>query len=390
MSLLQSGKSYLLVAWLSLGCSSSPSAADYSGVAYPNHRPTFELGGRRLGYVANRKSDSVSVLDLDAMTLLGNVLVGRDPVDIDGPRHVVIDSAAGLAYLALSYPYSQPGPHEISSGATQRSGYVEALNLLDLSEAGDLRVDPNATEIAFSPASGGLAVAHFDINLALQADVASRRANLVLVEPAAAIATGSAAPRRVPVCAAPAAVAFDAEGGRVFVACTGEDSLTVVDRRTDVVLSRVPAGSAVVNKPYALVADPARARLLVSNQVAFAVSIFDMNDAPNLLSTLTVPGLPMFPAWVSDTTVVVPFQGPSGAALFDARTGEQLVQVEYSDADCMNPAEFSQTSDFRLRLVCEGDHYGPGAVVLVDPESLAIKSTVSVEIYPERMGIVEP
>ena len=390
MSLLQSGKSYLLVAWLSLGCSSSPSAADYSGVAYPNHRPTFELAGRRLGYVANRKSDSVSVLDLDAMTLLGNVQVGRDPVDIDGPRHVVIDPVAGLAYLALSYPYSQPGPHELSAGATQRSGYVEALNLLDLSEAGELRVDPNATEIAFSPASGGLAVAHFDINLALQADAASRRANLVLVEPAAAITTDSAAPRRVPVCAAPAAIAFDAEGGRVFVACTGEDSLTVVDSRTGVVLSRVPAGSAVVNKPYALVADPARARLLVSNQVAFAVSIFDMNDAPNLLTTLNVPGLPMFPAWVSDTTVVVPFQGPSGAALFDARTGEQLVQVEYSDADCMNPAEFSQSSDLRLRLVCEGDHYGPGAVVEIDPESLAIKSTVSVEIYPERMGMVEP
>jgi hypothetical protein len=318
------------------------------------------------------------------------VQVGRDPVDIDGPRHVVIDSVGGLAYLALSYPYSQPGPHELASGATQRAGYVEALKLSDLSRAGELRVDPNATEVAFSKATGGLAVAHFDINLALQADVVSRRANLVLVEPADAITAGSAAPRRVSVCAAPAAIAFDGEGERVFVACAGEDSLTVVDSRTDAVLSRVPAGSAVVNKPYALVADPARARLLVSNQVAFAVSIFDMNDVPNLLSTLNVPGLPMFPAWVSDTAVVVPFQGPSGAALFDARTGEQLVQIEYSDADCMNPAEFSLTSDFRLRLVCEGDHYGPGAVVLVDPESLAIKSTVSVEVYPERMGIVEP
>ena len=56
----------------------------------------------------------------------------------------------------------------------------------------------------------------------------------------------------------------------------------------------------------------------------------------------------------------------------------------------MNPAEFSTTGDGRLRLVCEGDQYGPGAVVELDPSTLALQASVSVGIYPERMAISEP
>jgi hypothetical protein len=47
-----------------------PSTGDDTGVAFPHRRPTFESAGRRLGYGRNRNSDTVSVLDLDAMTLL--------------------------------------------------------------------------------------------------------------------------------------------------------------------------------------------------------------------------------------------------------------------------------------------------------------------------------
>lgn len=391
MSLQQGCQQCLLatVAVLVMGCSSSSRDGE-TGEAYPNRGPTFEARGRRLGYVANRNSDTVSVLDLDAMTLLGSVPVGRGPVDIDGPRHVVIDADRGLGYVALSYPFSVQSPHVLSQGGTQRSGYVEALNLLDLSEAGELRVDPNATDVAFSPRSGRLAVSHMDLFLALASDPDARRANLVLVDPASAIAARTATANRVKLCSAPASIAFDGEGARLFVACTGEDTVSVVDSQSGNVLSSVPAGAAVVNKPYALVTDPARDRLFVANQVSYAVSVFDMNDSPNLLNTLHVLGVPMFPALVSDTVLAVPFQNPSGASLFDLDTGEELVQVAFSETECANPAEFSLTRDSRLRLVCEGDHYRPGAVVELDPETLAITARVTVELYPERMGILEP
>jgi YVTN family beta-propeller protein len=381
----------VLAATLAVACSGSEINGDDSLVAFPSRRPTFEPAGRRLGYVANRNSDTVSVLDLDAMTLLGSVPIGRGPVDIDGPRHLVLDAAEGLAYVALSYPFANESVHALSQGGTQRSGYVQALNLLDLSIAGELRVDPAAADIAFSQASGRLAVSHFDLFRALNSDAEARRANLVLIDPASAITKGNADLRRLPLCAAPAAIAFDADGARVFVACTGEDSIAVVDSASGDVLSRVPAGEAAVNKPYALVTDPTRDRLLVSNQVSFSVSVFDLGDTPNLLKTLArTSGVPMFAALLSESTLVVPFQAPNGAALFDLTTGEQLLELQYSDADCTNPAEFSVSGDSRLRLVCEGDHYRPGAVVEVDPNTLQIISSVSVELYPERMSVLEP
>jgi YVTN family beta-propeller protein len=391
LSLLRSCEKRLLlvIAMVACACSSSSEDGDYSGVAYPSQGPSFEPAGRRLGYVANRNSDTVSVLDLDAMTLLGTVPVGRDPVDIDGPKHVVVDAADGLAYVVLSYPFSIPSPHAMTTQAP-RSGYVEALDLSDLSIAGDLRVDANAGDVAFSPASGKLAVSHYDLPRALLGDLDARRANVVFVDPASAIATGEATANRVLVCAAPANIAFNADGSRVFVACTGEDSVVVVDSESQAVLSRVPAGNLAVNKPYALVGDSIRQRVLVSNQVAATVSVFDMSDTPNVVSTLSVPGTPFFATWLSDSTVAVPFQAPNGVALFDVTSGELTLQVQYSDADCLNPAELSTTSDSRLRLVCSGDQYNPGAVVELDPVTLALLSSVAVGIYPERMSSFEP
>lgn len=374
-----------------VGCSGSPSDGDDTGFAFPNHRVTFEPAGRRLGYVANRNSDTVSVLDLDAMTLLASVPVGRDPVDIDGPRHLVLDTANGLGYIALSYPFANTSTHALAEGGTQRSGYVQALNLLDLSIAGEVRVDPIAADVAFAPTTGGLAVSHADVFRALQADTEARRANVVFVDPANAIAQGNAEPSRVTLCAVPSAIAFDGRGARLFVACTGEDSVVVVDSASGAVLSRVPAGASDVNKPYALVADPTHQRLFVSNQVSFSVSVFDLSDSPKLLATTQrVSGVPMFPALIADTTLAVPFQFPNGAALFDVTTGEQLLEIQYPDADCTNPAEFSLGSDGRVHLVCEGDHYRPGAVVELDPATLAITASVSVGLYPERMSILEP
>jgi len=325
------------------------------------------------------------------MTLLASVPVGRSPVDIDGPRHLALDPENGLGYVALSYPFANVSAHALSLGATQRSGYVQALNLLDLSIAGELRVDPSAADAAFSPSTGQLAVVHADGFRALQSDVEARRANLVLVDPADSIAKGSAVPNRLSLCAVPSTVAFDGAGTRIFVSCTGEDSIAVVDGASGAVLSREPSGAPGVNQPYALVSDPARDRLLVSNRVSFSVGVFDLADAPNLLATTArISGVPMFATLISDDTLAVPFQSPNGAALFDVSSGEKLLEIQYPDADCTNPSELTFSRDSRLHLVCEGDHYRPGAVVELDPSTLEIIASVPVDLYPERMSILEP
>ena len=40
--------------------------------------------------------------------------------------------------------------------------------------------------------------------------------------------------------------------------------------------------------------------------------------------------------------------------------------------------------------MCEGNHYAPGAVVELDPQTLEIKARVEVGLYPERLTLLEP
>jgi DNA-binding beta-propeller fold protein YncE len=387
--------SLIVGCWLSLlACANEPAEIeDYQGPpAYPSQRTTFPRDGRRLGYIANRFSDTISVVDLDSMTLLGTAPVGRDPVDIDGPFSLTVDPVRRLAYAALGYPQSVVSAHEAEAGAVPRSGFVQMLSLDDLSPLGELRVDPSASELALSPDGTELLVTHSDRARASQvtAPIEERRANLGLIAESFRISEGAASVRKLPLCVVPASVVFGKDGTRAFVACTGEDSLVVVDTVNLAVLSRVKAGVLVANKPYALVSDTAGQRLLLSNQVARSVVVFTATDEPIQLAIATVTGVPLFPLFVSDAEFVVPTQDPNALIRVDAATGAIAEETLYSSADCLNPSHARMTVDQRLFLVCEGDHFHPGALVELDPSSHEITGRVTLGLYPERLTILEP
>ena len=211
-----------------------------------------------------------------------------------------------------------------------------------------------------------------------------------MVDSPRSIEAGSAKERRRVVCAAPSSLAFNADGSRLFVGCIGEDTIAVVDTDSGDVLSQVPSGTSPANRPYAVVADGERERLLVSNQVSNLVNVFDMADEPQPLASLRSSARPMFATWLSDTTVAVPHQEPDGVSLFDVETSELLLDVPYPEPACKFPSELTFTSDARLLLVCEGNHYAPGAVVELDPQTLEIQARVEVGLYPERLTLLEP
>jgi YVTN family beta-propeller protein len=371
-------------------CSGRSSSTD-DPPAFPDRRPHFDGGGALLGFVANRYSDTISVIDLDTMTELAAVPVGLDPVDIDGPRHVVLDPVKGMAYVALSYPLQVQSPHAVSRSTVVNASYVQALSLAELAPMGELRVDQHPGDLALSP-HGELAVSHYDTDLALvmSDNIDDRRANLLVVDPASAIAAPNPSPHWIRVCVAPASVVYGQDGTRAFLACTGEDSLAVVDTVNQKVLSRVPAGMGPVNKPYALTVDSSGTRLLLSNEIAGTVVVFTTDDSPVPVSTATVTGIPFFSGWISDSEFLVPIQNPNGAALIDAKSGSIVQQIAFADGECDNPSEAQATPDGRLFLVCEGDHYGTGSVVRIDPSTLAITARVSVGIYPDRLSILSP
>ena len=280
----------VLVLVLVLGCSDADSVSS-DPAAYPNHRPHYSVPGHLLAYVTNTLSDTITVIDLDAMTPLGNAPIGRDPVDIDGPTGLAIDRDRGIVYVALSYPAVGHTGH----GAAPRAGYLQALALSDLRPLGELRLDVAPSNLALSDDGATLAIAHHDLSRAdtITDDVEARRATVALVAPAWAVAAGGGLARDVTVCVAPYAVAFGRTPARLFVACTGEDSLAVVDGAAGTVLARLPAGGeSGVGKPYALSADRARGQLLLSARASHQVLLYGMDDgdAPARRFTATLPG----------------------------------------------------------------------------------------------------
>jgi YVTN family beta-propeller protein len=387
-----------LVSVLTLACSDPAEIEPYAGPpAYPNQRATFAAEGRRLAYVSNSLSDTIGVLDLDAFAVVAEVPVGRDPVDTDGPHHLAIDRERGLLYVALSYPNSllDFGPH--LHGMSEKFGYTERLALDDLRPLGEARVDVSPGDIALSPSGERLVVSHYDLVRAVaETFLEERRASLIWFEPAANLGHESARESRLVVCVAPHAVVFSRDERRLFVACTGEDALAVVDLEGREVLARVPVADSIgqpgspIHQPYALVADAAVERLVVTNLDSKTVSLFSVDELPERTWTTPLLGSPYFPAWLDAQRLLVPLQSPSGAVILDAESGELVLEASYGAADCESPHEAVVSSDGRVFLVCEGDRVEAGAIVELDPETLAVEQRLDVGVYPDRLVLLDP
>jgi len=375
------------------GCGDEgPSPAAHGEPTYPNRRRELVSPGHLLGYVANRQSDTVSVLDLDDMLELGAAPVGRDPVDIDGPRSAVVDPVARVLYLVLSYPVVSDSPHVHAHGSTPRAGYLRALALDDLRPLGDVRLAVAPDDVTLSDDGASLAVAHYDTARAIAdtTDLDAKRATVAFAAPASGVAASDATLSSVMTCIAPATVVYGPNAARAYVACTGEDSLVVIDTERATVLSRVPAGAGAPNKPYALTRNASGTRLALSNQVAQSVVVFSAGDTPAPVATVRVPGVPYFSAWLGDARLLVPVQSPSGAALVDVTTGTVVASATYADTVCRNPSDARVSADGRLFITCEGDHFREGTVVRIDPQTLAVEAAVTVGVYPDRLAVLEP
>jgi DNA-binding beta-propeller fold protein YncE len=375
-----------------------PGVEPYDGPpAYPNLRASFSAEGRRLAYVSNSLSDTISVLDLDPFELLSEVPVGRNPVDVDGPHHLAIDREAGLLYVALAYPaLGAPGPHA-GHGLSEQFGYAARLALDDLRSLGDARVEASPGDLALSPSGERLVVSHYDLlRAAGETLLEDRRASLVWFDPADQIGSEATVSSRLTVCIAPHAMAFASDEDRVFVACAGEDSIAVVDLVEERVEAMVPVAPAIgrpgvpVHQPYAFASDASAERLAVSNIYSKTLALFSIEDLPERLWVTQLLGAPYFAAWLDDARIVVPIQAPSGVAILDAETGELVGESSFAPEHCLNPHEAVVSSEGRLFFVCEGDRIAPGSVLELDPESLEIVRRLEVGVYPDRLLLLAP
>lgn len=364
---------------------------------YPNKRPKLTPPDGSIALVSDYGADTITVIDLDAREVVGSASIGRSPIDLDGPHHVAADRARGIAYTVLAYPAPAilPGPHA-AHGSSTRLGVVQRLALDDMRVLGEVRVDTNPGDIVASDDGSRVVVSHFDLQRALvpEATLEEKRANLAVIDPEQILESGSPEPIRIPVCVAPHGMVLSRPDGRTaYVACYGEDAIAVVDLMdlsADVVRVPVGAGAGAPGAPsygpYAVSLSPSGKRIAVGNTESREVRFFS-TEANTMDSVIvTTLGAAYFAAWSADETVLyVPVQAPDALVVADPATGIIQDTVLFDKETCERPHEaVLAPAGNVLYVVCEGDHVGPGRVLLMDPATREILKSLSVGAYPDR------
>jgi YVTN family beta-propeller protein len=364
----------------------------YAGEAYPDRVEPVAYPATGAALVTDSYSDTISVIDLVTGARIDQRPTGRNPVDIDGPHHAVIDPAAGFVLVALSYPkIGASGPHA-THGSSVTSGYVQKLSLAGLTPFGQVRVDPNPGDIVISDDRTRVVVSHFDLERATKnpMDIEAARATLAILDPASIAPEGSLPPQLIKTCVAPHGVALTPPSGSIaYVACYGEDRLAVVhldEPGTPVELFDVGPGvvgfGAPSYGPYVAQLTPDGAWVVVASTVSKDVRFFDTTaKAFDPARTETLLGAPYFSAFLDDGRIVVPTQQPDALVVLDPSGVEPAEIRSFSAAECVLPHEVVAVED-ALFVVCEGDKKSPGKIVKLDA-TLAVVASAEVGIYPD-------
>lgn len=369
---------------------------------YPNRRAQVTLPPGEIGLVSNSLSDTLTYVALPEGRVLATVPIGRDPVDIDGPHHLAVDRARGFVVTALSYPppIAAPGPHA-SHGSSDRFGFLQKLALDDLHLLGEVRVDSNPGDVVMSDDGARVVVTHYDVKRALAGKtIEDRRANLMVIDPNALVTQGSPDPKSARVCVAPHGVALSrGQGATAYVACYGEDSLALVDLAApELPVERfaLPGSSsnpgASVLGPYSATLAPDGSVLAIGCLLSREVRLFDAAAKSFLPASLPLQGAPFFSAWSADgRTLFVPVQTPDALVAFDVSGGlayGTTIKQRALGADCVKPHEVVRSlAGDSLYVVCEGNHVAPGAILVVDAQTLETRARVDVGVFPDRVAL---
>lgn len=381
----------LVICTASAGCEEDRTVVTYEpyeGEAYPDRVSDIAYPARA-ALVTDSLSDTVTVIDLATGAKLDARPVGRNPVDIDGPHHIALDPARGIGFVALSYPDTGvSGPHA-THGSSAIPGYVQKLDLRDLSVQGRVRVDPNPGDIVLSEDGTRLVVSHFDLQRATKnpTDIDAARATLALID-----AVAFTQPTLIDTCVAPHGIALSRPDGKTaYVACYGEDRLAIVDlTQPTAAPTLVDVGPGVVGfgapsyGPYAATLSPDGTYLVVSNTVSNDVRFFDVAAGTfDLTRTITTLGAPYFPAFTADGKLVIPTQQPDELVIVDLTGVEPTQTRPFSAAECVLPHEVLRDGDATF-VVCEGDKKSNGTILMLDAALEVVTSTV-VGVYPDAI-----
>jgi DNA-binding beta-propeller fold protein YncE len=365
----------------------------FEGVAFPNRRSPVEVPRGGLALVTDSLSDGVSAVDLAAARRVAVRPVGKQPVGIDGPGPIVVDAAAGAAFVALTYPVKYPGPHADHVPHVEPP-VVQKLALDDLRVIGEVQVDLEPSDLELSEDGRRLVVSHFHADglaAALEdpTQLESLRTRLLIADPAAIEPFLTPEPPGVQVCLGAGGLALSRPAGdRAYVACYGEDAIAIADLTAPELVARVPVAidpgppGGPTYGPAAVALSPNQALLAIGSGLTREVRFLDVESSTMRLDlTLALDARPVALAFIGDSDhLLVATRDPARVILLDTSTTPHTIALDRAlgAEECDMPAAIALGPPGSALLVCEGDGTKPGQLVVMDTSTLAVRATVPV------------
>lgn len=356
-------------------------------------RPPVGIPAARAAYVTDNGSDTVSVIDRDGDRVV-RVSVDVDPSRHEAPHHLAVDAASGRVFVAFAFP-PEPGkkkdPHA-AHGKSEDRGQLVRLDLQTLAVGETREVDESPGEVVMTRDKKRVIVTHYDMKRAMEvaakggASPATMFARILVHDAKTMALVGER-----PLCVAPHGAITTPDDRQVLVACYGSDELAIVDLASpELPVSRHPLGGTPgvpgVPRygPYSVDVSPKGHLAVVADLESSDLRVFDLAKKgfrPD--GDVSLGSRAFMPAFVADETVIVPLQSPDGLVRVDLATRKIEARVAYGKEECELPHAARVAKDGRVYVVCEGDHKKDGAVLEVDPRTLATKKRWVVGVYPD-------
>jgi len=344
--------------------------------------------------LTNTGEDTISMVRASDMTELFRAPVGLFPMQLEGPHHLVVDPAGRYLYVPLSndIPGAGGGPHG-SHGNGSTPGFLLRIDAATMSLVDSIPVDRSPGDIVLNRAGTRAYISHYDLKRIT--DALSRgegpermRANVAVVD-----TTTMTRLALLPTCAGPHGMAFNADETRLYVACALSDELAALDLTVDPpTVTRIPVGTQAavppnaVFEPYSISTHPTDGTLWVSCLRSRDLRILD----PQTMTWSQGPTFdasPMFGVFTPAGHFLVPIRESGSVALVNATTRAlQRPVLRLEPQNCQNAHGLELSADGQTAwMVCEGDQRGPGSVITLIPDLLAVATVTPVGIFPDSI-----
>ena len=272
--------------------------AGCGGVSFPGNSqwpgptaPAFDAKARFA--ITNNKSDTLSFIAADGSgTHLGDVPIGDNPVELEGPHHLAASPDGQFIYYNLSnyVPGTGSGPHG-SHGTGTVPGSLVKIDARTYEPLGEALVARSPGDIILSKDGKTAYVSHYDLIAVTQA-LSTPGATAEMADSPLAIVDTTTMTRLslTPVCAEGHGEGLSADGKTLYITCALLDQLAVVDVSNPAhptVTALVPVGP-TPNQwpspqpsygPYALTVNPVDDTVWVSDNNSGDVRVYDPKTA---------------------------------------------------------------------------------------------------------------